>query len=405
MSETTTPEQASRAAPTPWATIILLSLTAFGAAASQRLLDPLLPRLAEEYQRSLGATSMVVTAYAIAYALLQLVLGPFGDRYGKLRVIAIAAAVAAAATVLCALAGTLETLVAARILVGMACAAVIPLSMAWIGDNIPYEQRQPVLARFLIGQICGLASGQAFGGLAAEQPYWQWPFIVYATLFLLAALLLFKRTAGMARPPRSGSGNLLVNLKSVLDIAWARIVLVTVLCEGLFIFGAFAFIPSHLHYAGGLDLATAGLVMATFALGGLTFALFARRLVPLLGERWLASGGALLISAALLALYLWPHAAPATPASFVFGLGFYMLHNTLQTHATQMAPTRRGAAVSLFATAFFTGQSIGIAAAGLLAQYVGIAAVLVISALAIVPIGFGFAWRLTHRDRRQASPR
>jgi predicted MFS family arabinose efflux permease len=44
----------------------------------------------------------------------------------------------------------------------------------------------------------------------------------------------------------------------------------------------------------------------------------------------------------------------------VLGLGFYMLHNTLQVNATQMAPDRRGAAVSAFAACFFLGQSTGV---------------------------------------------
>lgn len=42
------------------------------------------------------------------------------------------------------------------------------------------------------------------------------------------------------------------------------------------------------------------------------------------------------------------------------GLGFYMLHNALQTQATQMAPQARGSAVTLFACLLFFGQSTGV---------------------------------------------
>jgi MFS transporter, YNFM family, putative membrane transport protein len=51
----------------------------------------------------------------------------------------------------------------------------------------------------------------------------------------------------------------------------------------------------------------------------------------------------------------------AVPAIACIGLGFYMLHNTLQVNATQMAPEARGLAVSLFAFFLFTGQSLGVA--------------------------------------------
>ncbi|CAO1669361.1 hypothetical protein NYA28ABAC_03686 [Salinicola sp. NYA28a] len=75
--------------PTPWPTIILLAMTAFCAAATQRILDPMLPRLAEVYTTTLSAASWAITAFAIVYGCLQLVLGPSGDRYGKLRVISL----------------------------------------------------------------------------------------------------------------------------------------------------------------------------------------------------------------------------------------------------------------------------------------------------------------------------
>ena len=74
-----------------------------------------------------------------------------------------------------------------------------------------------------------------------------------------------------------------------------------------------------------------------------------------------------------------------------------MLHNTLQTNATQMAPTRRGAAVALFASLFFLGQSVGVAMAGRLAEGIGTDWTLTISALAMLPIGLGFAFLRARR--------
>jgi predicted MFS family arabinose efflux permease len=47
-------------------------------------------------------------------------------------------------------------------------------------------------------------------------------------------------------------------------------------------------------------------------------------------------------------------------ACLLAGLGFYMLHNTLQVQATQMAPAARGTAVTLFASSLFFGQSMGV---------------------------------------------
>ena len=62
--------------------------------------------------------------------------------------------------------------------------------MAWIGDTTPYESRQGVLARYLLGQIFGMTSGSVAGGFAAESGWWQWPFVAVAVAFLVVAWLL-----------------------------------------------------------------------------------------------------------------------------------------------------------------------------------------------------------------------
>jgi predicted MFS family arabinose efflux permease len=81
----------------------------------------------------------------------------------------------------------------------------------------------------------------------------------------------------------------------------------------------------------------------------------------------------------------------AMPCMFAAGLGFYMLHNTLQTQATQMAPTRRGAAVSLFAFCYFVGQSVGVALAGYLLRYFDTGTVIGLGGGAVAVVGLRFA--------------
>ena len=70
--------------------IILLSLAAFASAVSARISDPLLPQLAATFLLSTGEAAHAVSAFALAYGLLQLCYGPLGDRYGKYRVITLA---------------------------------------------------------------------------------------------------------------------------------------------------------------------------------------------------------------------------------------------------------------------------------------------------------------------------
>ncbi|MGZ5041910.1 MAG: MFS transporter, partial [Usitatibacter sp.] len=78
-------------------TIILLALAAFASAASMRATDALLPRIASDFGIGIGTAAGVVTGFAVAYGLMQMVFGPLGDRYGKLRVIGLATGAAAIA--------------------------------------------------------------------------------------------------------------------------------------------------------------------------------------------------------------------------------------------------------------------------------------------------------------------
>jgi predicted MFS family arabinose efflux permease len=384
--------------PIPVAAIAALALAAMASGMSMRHVDPLLPRLARDFGIPLGQASQAITAFAIAYGVAQLMFGPLGDRYGKYRVVAWACAASALTSWLCALAPGHAALVGARLLAGATAAAVIPLSMAWIGDAVPYAQRQPVLAKFLIGQIAGLSIGVWLGGYAAEHWHWRTPFAVVGAVFLSVAIVLqaMRRrlppqvTAAASAAGTHALARMAGEFRAVLARPWTRVVLLTVFLEGVALWGPFAFVPAHLHLRLGLPLSTAGALMMLFALGGLGFALGSSTLVPRLGEPWLIRCGAGAMTLGMLGVATAPDWLCAVPACFAMGLGFYMMHNTLQTNATQMAAERRGAAVAAFASSFFLGQSTGVALCGLLVGRTGTGPLIAGGALLLVAVGWNF---------------
>ena len=373
-------------------------MAAFASGISLRITDPLLPRLAQEFGLSLGTVAMVITVFAVAYGLSQLLFGPLGDRFGKYRVIAWGCVASAVTAGSCALAPDYAFLLLARTLAGATAASVIPLSMAWIGDVTSYERRQPILARFLIGQIMGISAGVLFGGYAADHLPWRTPFAAIALVFLVVGLFLLLtngRLPEAARRSRPGGERAVVRMVSefrqVLALPWARVVVLTVFSEGAFLYGTFAFLVAHLHGTHGISLEHAGQIVMLFGMGGLLFALGARYLVHRLGEAGLCRWGGSLVAGAFLVIALAPDWGYAVPACFLAGLGFYMLHNTLQINATQMAPERRGAAVAAFASAFFTGQSVGIAVNGTLIDHIGTAGVITMGAAGVLLVSLNFS--------------
>ncbi len=395
-------------------TLATLALAAFASQASVRLCDPMLPQLAHDFGRAVTEVAGVVTAFTVAYGLLQLVYGPMGDRFGKLLVVAVATVAAALGSAACALAPDLASLTVLRFVTGAACAGVIPLALAWIGDSVEYQHRQRTLARFLTGSTSGLIFGQVAGGVFADTIGWRIAFAIVAAVMATASVLLWRRWGAQRAAPGSagvpaGPANALSvsgvarQFAGVLSIGWARAMLAFVAIEGALVFSATAFIPAYLHLDHGMPLWRAGLVVAGFGAGGLVYALSAAWLIPRLGERGLVTaGGACFCAGALLI------GGPVLPLEmakcFVAGAGFFMLHNTLQTQATQMAPATRGTAISAFAFGLFVGQSAGVAAAALLVARVGFGPLFVGDAVLVGLLAFVVRTAIGARERARAKP-
>ena len=349
--------------PTPVLAIAILSVAAFASAANMRVTDPLLVQLAGEFGTTVGGASIVATSFLFANGVFVLVHGPFGDRYGKMPVVTIACIGGALCCLLSALAGSLGLLTLARFLTGVASSAIIPLAIAWVGDNVSYDRRQAMLARFLTGQTLGLMTGAALGGAIGDWLGWRSVFWVLAALYLAAgaALLAVMRSRpDLARPGERAEGSMVGQMVGVLRRRWALTVIIVVALEGGTFWGAFTFVGADLHQRFGLGFAAIGLAVAAFGAGGFMYVMVAHHLVRLLGERGLCLWGGAGLGLAFAAMALAPSPEVEFAAIVLSGVSFYMFHNTLQTHGTQMAPEARGAGMALFALCLFLGQAIGV---------------------------------------------
>ncbi len=343
----------------------------------------------------------MITAFAVAYGLLQVVNGPIGDRIGKYRMVFWVTAISAAGNLACAFAPSLPLLVAARFATGATVGAIVPLAMAWIGDAVPYERRQPVLARFLIGHMFGIALAASASGWLGEHYGWQAVFFALAGLYVaIAALLWFELRTNPATAAAAGTRQPLAEsfrrMAGLTRRPWVRVVLATVFFEGALVYGALAFVSYDAHRRFGLGLGASGAMMVAFACGGLLYASVAGRLVPALGERGMVRAGGLLLGAGYLGLALAPAVAFAVPCIMALGIGLNMLHNTLQVHATQMGPEARGAAVALFACCLFTGQSAGVWLGSLVVDTAGTLPAFLVAAVGLPLLALDFRRRLAH---------
>jgi MFS transporter, YNFM family, putative membrane transport protein len=373
--------------------IFQLSLATFSSMTIQRMCDPMLPELAREFDIDLGRAAAVIGWFAVVYGLAQIMYGPLSDRFGKYRVVAWTTLLSSVGCLGCVFTGALDQLIWMRMLSAATAAAIVPVSMAWVGDAVSYEHRQEYLARLGMGSTMGIFGGQVIGGLFADTLGWRWAFGTMGLFFLGVGVVLLRRHEKANRlvpamtDDQEHSLSFPRKVWSVLQQRRARVVLGTVLLEGACAFGVVALGASHLHRQHGISLTLAGFAISMYGLGGVTYALMARHVIRRLGERHMIRYGTLMFAAAFAAIAWSPIWYGAILASFLGGFGFFMFHNTLQALATQMHPTHRATCMSLFAGVLFTGQSLGVVIAASLVSVVGTAGVICGGALLIMLLG------------------
>lgn len=376
-------------------TIGLLMVGGFATGANIRLMDTVLPQVAQGFDVSVGLAAQIVTAYALGYGVMQVGLGIAGDRFGKIRLVTVLCFASVVACLMAAAAQTLGQLTLARFLCGAATSAMIPVSLAWVGDMVPYEDRAVLLARYASGGIFGMIAGQIAGGLLTE--YWDWRagLILVALAYLVAGsgLLASLRRDPMlaARPVQAGQRISTPSaIAAMLRRPWSRVVLASVFLEGVTIFASITFVGVEMRARFGSGYGTIGAMLAFFALGGMVYTMNVRRIVPRVSQPLLVLAGATIAAAGMLAFAFAPTLWLVPAAIALVGFGAYMHHNTLQTFATQLLPEARATGFSMFATLYFLSQSVGVAVAALFVDSSGAAPIFIVSALLAIAFGIWF---------------
>jgi len=373
--------------------LLLLAACAFAGGFAMRMVDPIVLPIAGAFGVPAATAALLVSAYAMSYALAQPFLGAFGDRLGKARLVRICIAGLAVAMAASAVAPTFATLFATRVVAGVFGGGLVPLVLATVGDRVPLAGRQVALGRMLFAVISGQMLGSAVSGAIAAAFGWVAVLIAGAALAGVVAVVAWVLLP--VEPPRAADAAPPSPMATVYRTLFANPKTVwvygAVFAEGVLFFGLFPYMGELLVDRGAATVAAApaaaGAVLGAFGVGGLVFAVVVARLLRVLGPRGLCAVGAgasALGVAAIAAVPAWPLAAIAMA---IAGFAFYMLHSTLQTEATELSPTARGTAFALFAGALFLGQATGPIVFGAFLHGLGAPATLFGSALLVLALG------------------
>jgi predicted MFS family arabinose efflux permease len=371
--------------------LLVIALGCFSGALSMRAIDPVVPEIARDLDTTAATVAMLASAFAFPYALGQPLLGPLSDALGKTRIIKVCLAVLAATLFASAMATSIEALFVARVLSGIAAGGIIPVGMAMVGDRFSIAERQVAISRIILAAVAGQLTSSIGAGFLAS--FFGWRFVLAFTGVVAAGVLIASIISLAPRPKaerqRFTMTGLKAGYKAIFSNPRAAICYGAVAVEGIVVYGISPYVATLFEAQGIGGMREAGVVIAGIGIGGVVYAALVRVLLKHLGGPFnVMRGGGIVAALGFSTIALQP-AWPVQLMGFMLvGLGFFMIHNALQVQATELAPEARGSAVALHAFFFFLGQAAGPVSYGLGFASIGVWATVMVSATAMLILGF-----------------
>jgi MFS transporter, DHA1 family, inner membrane transport protein len=369
-------------------TLNIVAFLIFASALSVRAIDPVVPQIAADFAIPETTAALLAAAFA-AYGLVQPVLGPMADAFGKARTMLVCLAVLAVASFLSAVVTDFWLLFVLRMVSGAACGGSFPIGMAMVSDFVPLAQRQVMIGRLLTATISGNLLGAAASGVVSDIIHWPGMLVILGIISVAALLLGYfgLRDLPPAQRHPLDVRSVLSRNRAIFAIRAARICYATVALEALFLFGIFPYVAVLLAKAGETRATIAGAVVAAFAVGGVVYSLSVRQLLRFLGPKWIMTAGGTLAALGLFVVGAGPNWPVQALAFAAMGCGFYMLHASIQVYVTEFAPATRSSAVAFHTFSFFIGGGISPVLYGIGLDRLGAPMTLSIAGVAMILIG------------------
>ncbi len=369
-----------------------------------------LPAIARSLQVPVADSVRVVTAYQLALVMALLPCANLGESLGYRRVYAYGVAVFVSASALCALAPSLDMLVAARFIQGLGGAAIMSLGVALLRFTVRPDQLGAAIGWNTLTVALASAAGPALGALTLSGATWHWLFVINLPLGLLVLLA----TRALPAVPGSGrkldltsvslyasafgsfvvgaelvSGRALLGAALIAGAAPAAVALirrelhspvplipldllrdssfrVSVIASITCFIGqsaAMVSLPFYLQHTLEVDDLRTGLLITPWPLAVAVAAPLAGRFANRLSGAALGGLGGALLALGLALVASWPvHGDPFALLPFVgmCGAGFGLFQVSNNRNMLMSAPSERsGAAGGTQSTARLTGQTIG----------------------------------------------
>lgn len=274
-----------------WCALGALVLSVLVVGLDGTVLNVALATLAKDLGATTGQLQWIVAVYLVTFSVLLLPAGMAADRWGRKNLLLAGVGLFGASSVLAAFAGSAEALIAARAVMGVGAAIIMPVSMSILPTIFPAEERTRAISIWSVGLALGLPLGPILGGWLLENYWWGSVFLINAPVAVVAiaaiALLIPEsrdRDGSKLDPVSlllsvSGLGLLVYGVIEAPERGWGDAIVLTCIGAGLMLL--IGFTARNLRGTHQIDLmlfknrtfawGTAATVVASLALMGVLF--------------------------------------------------------------------------------------------------------------------------------------
>ena len=208
----TTGQNGSRVQRLRWWTLSIVSVTVLIATIDETILNVALPSLQRDLGASASALQWILNSYILVFAGLLLTMGGLGDRFGRARMLRYGLAVFATASLGAALSQSPSQLIAARAIMGLGGAMMMPATLSIIVNVFEEKEMAKAIAIWAMMAGVGVALGPVLGGALLQKFYWGSVFLVnvpIAAVAIAASLFLVPESRDPESRPLDIPGALL----------------------------------------------------------------------------------------------------------------------------------------------------------------------------------------------------
>ncbi len=309
---------------------------------------PMLPELRDSFSASSEQVAASLTAYFVPFAILLVVSGTIGERFGRRRVVRVSLVTYAAASLACALAPGLGLFLVARVAQGASNSFITPLLLAGLAEVHPPERLGRAVGVYGSFQAGGQVLAPVVGGLAAEVN-WRLGFVLPAAL---ALLLWFTPPPGEPRPGADRPPVAVLFHRRLLMLGLAS------LASGAGVIGIGYLVALYSRDVLGVSPAGTGLLLMAGGAAGVVASPFLGSLVDRLGGRRAGAIGAVVAGSLVVLMGQTARVALVTVLWAGVGASAGLIRISQQRLAVGLVPRNRGGAVSSVLSLRFAGHAV-----------------------------------------------